>query len=253
MSHFQDRLTLKGKRVLITGASSGIGAHLAQFAAAQGADVLLAARRVEKLRGVAQTIASDGGTATPHALDITDVRAVEELMVATEIDVLVNNAGIGQMSSAHGMDEAEFDHLMSTNLKGAWSLSRAAAKSWIAHETKGVIVNVSSILGARVASQVSIYATSKAAMNQMTKAQALEWARYGIRVNALAPGYVTTELNADFFASEPGQKLINRIPMRRLGQYQELEGPFLMLASDAGSFMTGAVIPVDGGHLVSSL
>lgn len=253
MSDFQDRLTLKGKQVLVTGASSGIGAHLAQFAASQGADVLLAARRIEKLRAVAEAIESHGGRATSHALDITDADAVEKLMATSEIDVLVNNAGIGQMSTAHGMEEDEFDQLMSTNLKGAWSLSRAAAKSWIARETNGAIVNISSILGARVASQVSIYATSKAAMNQMTKAQALEWARYGIRVNALAPGYVTTELNADFFASEPGKKLINRIPMRRLGQYHELEGPFLMLASDAGSFMTGAVIPVDGGHLVSSL
>jgi NAD(P)-dependent dehydrogenase (short-subunit alcohol dehydrogenase family) len=144
--------------------------------------------------------------------------------------------------------------IFETNFSGdVWLVAQAAGRRMVAHKLKGSIVNIASILGVRVASSVAPYAISKAGVMQMTKALALEWARFGIRVNALAPGYFETELNDDFFRSDAGQALIKRVPQRRLGELRELEGPLLLLASEAGSYMTGSVIVVDGGHLVSSL
>jgi len=169
------------------------------------------------------------------------------------IDVLINNAGVTRQAPALQQTLEDWDAVVNTNLRGAWLTAVAVAKLMIADGAPGSIVNIASVLGLRVASQVAPYAVSKAGVVQMTKALALEWARYGIRVNALAPGYLRTDINDDFFAGEAGKKLISRVPQRRLGELSELDGPLLLLASDAASFMTGAVIPVDGGHLVNSL
>ena len=167
--------------------------------------------------------------------------------------ILINNAGVTMTRAALDVAESDWAGVIDTNLKGAWLVAQQAARRMIHHASGGSIVNIASILGLRVAGGVAPYAISKAAVVQMTKALALEWARYGIRVNALAPGYIETELNDAFFGSDAGKALIRRIPQRRLGEAKELDGPLLLLASDAGSYMTGSVIAVDGGHLVSGL
>ena len=242
---------LKGRKALVTGASSGLGAHFAQVLAAQGAEVTLGARRLAELQGVCEKITNIGGRAKAVRLDVTDAASVAEVC-AEPFDIVVNNAGISAAGPAMDYSEAEWDRTMDINLKGAFLVSQAAAQK-MKDNGGGSIINIASILGFRVAGTVAAYATSKAALVQMTKATALEWARYGIRVNALCPGYIETPLNADFFATDAGQALIKRIPQRRLGRLQDLDGPLLLLASDAGAYMTGSEIAVDGGHLVSSL
>ncbi|AUJ63967.1 2-deoxy-D-gluconate 3-dehydrogenase [Aestuarium zhoushanense] len=242
---------LKGRKALVTGASSGLGAHFAQVLAAQGAEVTLGARRLAELQGVCEKITNIGGRAKAVRLDVTDAASVAEVC-AEPFDIVVNNAGISAAGPAMDYSEAEWDRTMDINLKGAFLVSQAAAQK-MKDNGGGSIINIASILGLRVAGTVAAYATSKAALVQMTKATALEWARYGIRVNALCPGYIETPLNTDFFATDAGQALIKRIPQRRLGRLQDLDGPLLLLASDAGAYMTGSEIAVDGGHLVSSL
>ena len=242
---------LKGRKALVTGASSGLGAHFAQVLAAQGAEVTLGARRLAELQGVCEKITNIGGRAKAVRLDVTDAASVAEVC-AEPFDIVVNNAGISAAGPAMDYSEADWDRTMDINLKGAFLVSQAAAQK-MKDNGGGSIINIASILGLRVAGAVAAYATSKAALVQMTKATALEWARYGIRVNALCPGYIETPLNTDFFATDAGQALIKRIPQRRLGRLQDLDGPLLLLASDAGAYMTGSEIAVDGGHLVSSL
>ena len=246
---------LHGKRVLITGASSGLGAHFAATLARAGANITLAARRIAALDQVSDAIRAAGGQAETAALDVTDKASVAALFSSSRppFDCVVNCAGIPGSGAALDMAEAEWDRVIDTNLKGAFLVSQAAARAMKAAGTGGVIVNVASILGLRVAGHVLAYTTSKAALIQLTKATALEWARYDIRVNALCPGYIETPLNADFFATPAGQALIGRIPQRRLGRLQDLDGPLLLLCSDAGRYMTGSTLVADGGHLVSTL
>jgi NAD(P)-dependent dehydrogenase (short-subunit alcohol dehydrogenase family) len=173
--------------------------------------------------------------------------------IAGPLDILVNNAGIADTKASLELTESDWRHVLDTNLDGAWRMAQAAARSMVAAKRPGSIVNIASILGLRQATHLLAYAAAKAALVQVTKSLALEWARHGIRVNAIAPGYVVTEINRDFFATEAGQAVVKRVPQRRVGQPRDLEGALLLLASDAGAFMTGSVVVVDGGHLVNSL
>lgn len=239
---------------LITGASSGFGAHFARVLAGCGARVVLGARRIERLRQVVEEIRAAGGQAQAVALDVRDLASVRAaLEAAGDIDILVNNAGVGVVKPALEQSEEDWSLVINTNLRGAFFVAREAALRMRARGAHGSIINIASILGLRQGGQVSTYAISKAGLVQMTKQLALELARYGIRVNAIAPGYFGTDINTDFFKTEAGAAMIKRIPMRRLGELADLDGPLLLLASEASRFMTGAVIEVDGGHLLSSL
>lgn len=244
---------LTGKTALVTGASSGLGAHFAQLLARQGVAVTLAARRVDRLTDLSDSIAAKGGKADAIELDVADPASVDAALSGRVFDIVINNAGttVAQPALDHG--PAEIDQVIDTNLKGAFHVARATAAAMIDAGKGGSIVNVASILGKRVASHVSAYATSKAGLIQLTRSLALEWARYGIRVNALCPGYIETDINRDFFATEAGRALIRRVPQRRLGQAHDLDGPLLLLVSDLGGFMTGSEIVADGGHLVTSI
>jgi NAD(P)-dependent dehydrogenase (short-subunit alcohol dehydrogenase family) len=245
---------LKGKRALITGASSGFGAHFSKVLADAGASVVLAARRINALDSVVADIISRGGEAQSIALDVVDNASVIAAVAnAGEIDILVNNAGVTNTKPVLEQTEADWDFIVDTNLKGAWLVATAVARAMKAHARGGSIINIASILGVRQGGHVSPYAISKAGVLQLTKQLALELARYKIRVNAMVPGYFATELNQEFFQSDAGKALIGRVPQRRLGNIEDLDGPLLLLASDASRFMTGSTIAVDGGHLLSQL
>lgn len=249
---------LTGRHILITGASSGLGRHFAGMLGRAGAKLTLGARRAEALAETVAAVEADGGQAHAVVVNVTDRAGIAAALDEAEarfgpVQVLVNNAGITTTTPTLDLTEAEWDGVLDTNLKGVFLVAQATAKRMVAAKSGGSIVNVASILGLRVAGGLAPYAASKAAVLQLTKSMALDWARHGIRVNALAPGYVRTELNAEFFDSEPGKALIKRVPQRRLGEAGELDGALLLLASDAGSYMTGSVLAVDGGHLVSGL
>jgi 2-deoxy-D-gluconate 3-dehydrogenase len=251
-------LTLTGHNALVTGANGGLGSHFAETLAKAGASVAVAARRLDSLRLVQSSLTKLGARFAPVALDVTDparVAAAFDKAANTlgPITVVVNNAGIAITKPLLDHTEDDWQQVIDVNLNGAWRVAQAAARHMVKHARGGSIVNIASILGLRVTAQVPSYAASKAALVQLTRAMALELARHRIRVNALAPGYVETTMNREFFASEAGQALIRRVPQRRIGTPEELDGALLLLASDAGSYITGAVLAVDGGHLVSTL
>ncbi|CAN1495632.1 FabG Dehydrogenases with different specificities (related to short-chain alcohol dehydrogenases) [Burkholderiaceae bacterium] len=250
--------SLQGRTALVTGASSGIGRHMAKTLSQAGAHVIVAARRVDKLQALVDELKASGSQASAVSLDVTSADSVKACFDQIEslglvADVIISNAGTTVAKPALDHTEQDWDDVIDTNLKGCWMVDTEAARRLVKHKKKGSIINISSIIGERVAGAVVAYATSKAGVIQFTKALALEFARYGIRVNAILPGYVVTDLNREFLASEAGKKLELRIPFRRFCQMEDLDGPLLLLASEASQAMTGTTLPVDWGHLVSSL
>ncbi len=249
---------LTGKWALVTGASSGLGAHFARILASQGASLILTARREARLTQFADALRAQGSTALVLPMDVTSKTSVDESFrqLAEQgicADILVNNSGVSREDWIAYQDEADWDLIMDTNLKGAWRVAKMTAQALIQAEKPGSIVNIASITAFRSSQKIAAYGASKAAIVHLTQSMALEWARFGIRVNALAPGYFSTEMNADYLNSELAQKMIRRIPLRRTGELDELSGPLLLLASEAGAYMTGSVLTVDGGHLQSAL
>jgi NAD(P)-dependent dehydrogenase (short-subunit alcohol dehydrogenase family) len=249
---------LQGRPALVTGASSGLGHHFAMLLAEAGAPVALAARRVDRLAVLADAIAAKGGRAVAIACDVTQGESVRAAIGAAEaalgpVGILVNNAGVAVPKPLFEQTEADWDLVVDTNLKGAWLVAQAAAERMVAAGRGGRIVNIASVLGLRTIATLPAYTAAKAGLIHLTRVLAMEWARHGITVNALAPGYFATEMNRDFLESSLGQKLQSRIPMRRFGRVEDIDGALLLLAAEAGQYITGTVIPVDGGHLVASL
>lgn len=255
----QDPFSLDGRTVLVTGASSGLGSHMAGLFAAAGAAVVLGARRVDKLEARVAELQAAGRAAQAVALDVTDAASIAAALDATEAasglpDVVVNNAGVESgVSTYMTLEEDAWDAVMTTNLKGAWLVSKEISRRWGAAERGGNIVNVASILGFRQQKGVTPYAVSKAGLVQLTKQIALEGARYGIRANAIAPGYFHSAVSSRLLDSDEFVEFAKKIPQRRAGEIDDYDGALLMLASEASAHMTGQSVVVDGGHLVSSL
>ena len=246
---------LSGKVALITGASSGLGKHFAKTLSSNGAKTILAARRVEKMEKLQSELENDSFIVK---LDVTSKESVNGLKDVIEnttgqLDIVINNAGISDPVRFKDISEDSWLSILETNLNGAFRIAKMATDIMLKNKDGGSIINIASILAERVGLNLASYASAKAALVQLTKSMALELARSNIRVNALAPGYILTEINQDFFDTEEGQGYVSKIPMKRLGLESELDGALLLLASDASSFMTGSVITVDGGHVINPL
>ena len=250
---------LAGKKVLITGASSGLGENFARLAARCKARVVIGARRTDRLEKLAPELKALGAPEVQVlSLDVASEQSIQDAFAAIDasgqpLDVVVNNAGVSNDGMALDLPVKDFDQLMDINVRGVWLVAVEAARRWKNAGRGGSVINIASIQGERVMKGITPYSVSKAAVVHMTKSLALEWARYGIRVNAIEPGYIGTEMTDEMWTTDYGKELIKRIPMRRLGKPEELDGLFLLLATEAGSWMTGACVPVDGGHLCSSL
>lgn len=249
---------LAGRKALVTGASSGLGRHFALLLGRAGAEVIVAARRAEKLADLVSELEANGIKARAVSMDVTSAASVRRAFDAIELEggparIIINNAGVTVTRALLDQTEEDWDQVLDTNLKGGWLVAQEAARRLVAAQRTGSVVNIASILGERVAGGVAPYSISKAALIQATKAMALELARHGIRVNALLPGYIVTDLNREFLESQAGERLRERIPSRRFGKPEHLDGPLLLLAGDAGAHMTGSTLAVDGGHLLSSL
>lgn len=248
---------LSNRTALVTGGGTGLGKQFATVLAEAGATVILSARRAEKLAATAAEINRAGGTAHCVPMDVTDVASVagafDQSAQFGEVTIVVNNAGIAIEPSLLNASEEQWDLVQATNLKGAWLVAREAVNRMIEAKAGGSIINIASILGMAVQKGTGPYASSKAGLLHLTRSMALEWARYGVRANAIAPGYYASDLADDFLGSEAGQAMIRRIPQRRLGNPTDLSGAILLLASDASAYMTGSVITVDGGHSLSVL
>lgn len=247
----------EGRIALVTGASSGLGARFAKVLAKAGAQVVLASRRVERLKELRAEIEADGGAAHVVALDVTDYSSIKSAVAHAEteagpIDILVNNSGVSTTQRLVDVTPEDYAFVMDTNQRGAFFVAQEVAKRMIARakgdpKKQHRIINIASVAGMRVLPQIGIYCMSKAAVVHMTKSMAVEWGRYGINVNAICPGYISTEINEEYFATEQGQALINILPRKRLGQPEDLDGLLLLLASDESRFINGAIIAADDG------
>jgi NAD(P)-dependent dehydrogenase (short-subunit alcohol dehydrogenase family) len=251
---------MTGKTVAITGASSGFGHHFAGVLASAGASVVLGARRTEKVEERVAEINGNGGSALGLTLDVTDAESAEQFLHDAEskmgkIDVLINNAGVEAGAKTYSMiDEDDWDYVFDTNLKSVWRLSKMNTQMVGADKARsGNIVNIASITAFRTIKGQFPYAVSKAALVKATEIMALEGARYGVRVNALAPGYILTDVSRILLESEMSESFQNGIPMRRYGEFEDLDGPILLLSSNASSYMTGSTVVVDGGHICAEL
>ncbi|MFL9503321.1 SDR family oxidoreductase [Rhodopseudomonas palustris] len=241
--------------ILVTGASQGLGRQFARVLAARGAAIVLAARQIDKLQSLEQEIKDGGGRAVAVRMDVTDLGSMAAALDQAEaalgpITVLINNAGVATEKLAVDTSEADWDKVIGANLKGAYFLATEVARRMIARQQGGNIVNIASVLGQSVLKFVSPYAISKAGIIQATKAMALELASSRIRVNALAPGYIDTDINRELWSTPAGEKLLKSIPQRRVGHESDLDGAILLLASNASRYMTGSVVTVDGGFLL---
>lgn len=250
-------VNFNGKVALVTGASSGLGARFAKILAEAGAQVVLAARRVDRLKELRAEIESNGGAAHLVALDVTDYASIKSAIAHAEteagpIDILINNSGVSSTQRLVDVTPEDYRYVMDTNLQGAFFVAQEAAKRMILR-AKGDptrqhrIINIASVAGLRVLSQIGVYCMSKAGVVQMTKAMALEWGRHGINVNAICPGYIETEINREYFQSEGGQKLIDMLPRKRIGHPEDLDGLLLLLSADESRFINGAIITADDG------
>lgn len=254
-----DRFDLTGQAAFVTGASSGLGAYFAQTLAGAGAQVVIAARRVDRLAELAAKIEADGGRALPVELDVTDADSVAAAVRTAEdalgdLTILVNNAGVPPRALTLEMEEKEWDRVVGTNLKGAWLVAREIGRHMVTHGKGGRIINIASVLGWKtVAKRIQSYGVSKAGLVSLTETLALELAREGILVNAIAPGYIRTELNDAFLDSEPGLRIRKRVALERFGDPSDLDGALLLLAGPAGAYITGSVIGIDGGLTLSTL
>ena len=249
----QATLRLDGKTALVTGASSGLGHRFAVVLANAGAHVALAARRTDRLADLERQIAAAGGKAAAVAMDVTQVASIAAGVQKAEdllgpIDILVNNSGVATEQRMGRFTEAEYDHVMDTNLKGAFFVAQEVGRRMIEGKRRGRMINVASTAGLRPFTMLGLYGMSKAGLIYMTRSMATEWARHGICVNAICPGYIKTELNAEHWETEAGKKLISMLPRRRVGNPEDLDGLILLLASDAGDSINGAIIPADDGY-----
>jgi NAD(P)-dependent dehydrogenase (short-subunit alcohol dehydrogenase family) len=251
---------LNGRHAAITGASSGFGHHFAGVLARAGASVTLGARRTDLIEARAGELRDAGHNASAAALDVRSAESIEAFLLAAEaahgpVDVFINNAGVEAGAKTYAMiDESDWDYVLDINLKGAWLCSKLYTERVVANRLGGGnIINISSITDTRTIKGQFPYAVSKGAMTRMTQVMALEAARYGIRVNALAPGYVLTDVSRTLLESDRADEFVKGIPMRRYGEFDDLDGPLLLLASDASKYMTGSVVVVDGGHVCASL
>jgi NAD(P)-dependent dehydrogenase (short-subunit alcohol dehydrogenase family) len=253
-------IDLSGRVAFITGASSGLGAQFARVLGRAGAAVVLTARRVEKLKDLRAQIEGEGGDAHVLEVDVTDVDSIRAAVAHAEtevgsIDILVNNAGVSTTQRIQEVTEDDFDYVFDTNVKGAFFVAQEVGKRMLARArgaapgtyTGGRIINIASMAGLKVLPQIGVYAMSKAAIVQMTRALALEWGRFGINVNALCPGYIDTEINHHHWQTEQGRKLIQMLPRKRVGKPEDLDALIVLLASDQSHFVNGAVIAADDG------
>jgi NAD(P)-dependent dehydrogenase (short-subunit alcohol dehydrogenase family) len=255
------RTNLKEKVALVTGASSGLGARFSRVLAANGALTVLASRRLERLKDLRAEIEAAGGAAHVVQVDVTDLDSVRDAVEHAErevgpIDILVNNSGVSATQRLTEATPADYDFVFDTNVKGAFFVAQQVAQRMIARsktgtEFRGRIVNIASVAGLRVLPQIGLYCMSKAAVIHMTRAQALEWGRYGINVNAICPGYIRTEINDEYWDTEGGRKLIQMLPRRRIGNAEDLDGTLLLLVADESQFINGAIIAADDGLSVT--
>jgi NAD(P)-dependent dehydrogenase (short-subunit alcohol dehydrogenase family) len=250
-------VNFEGKIALVTGASSGLGARFAKVLASAGAQVVLASRRTERLKELRAEIEADGGAAHVVALDVTDYASIKSAIAHAEteagpIDILVNNSGVSTTQRLVDVTPEDYSFIMDTNLRGAFFVAQETAKRMIARakgdpKKQHRIINVASVAGQRVMPQIGVYCISKAGVIHMTKAMAVEWGKYGVNTNAICPGFIATEINEDYFATEQGRKLVEMLPNGRPGKPEDLDGLLLLLAGEDSHFINGAVVSADGG------